>query len=339
MKCKIFLIFDLILIAAVLPGINAQQRIVLAGRGANMLADAIYLFPDAGERLVAYSSGDQGLGLFMSAVDPAFKEKVCFDKSAGVEVIASFKPDLVVLKSITRSQYEAPLNALGIRQLYLTLETPEQYYEDIATLGKVLGNQVQAAEVVSWYADHEKRIVSRTSKLSASQKPKVLLMQLAASGESVWQVPPDSWMQTIIAERAGGIPIWKGANPGSGWATVSVEQIAAWNPDIVCIINYRGNSSEAAEAFKKDKRLSSLKAVREGKVYGFPQDFYSWDQPDTRWILGLTWLAKKLQPALFTDISVARTTEDFFNFMYGFNEASFRASIVPKIQGDVGEQF
>jgi iron complex transport system substrate-binding protein len=79
--------------------------------------------------------------------------------------------------------------------------------------------------------------------------------------------------------------------------------------------------------------------VKEGKVYGFPQDFYSWDQPDTRWILGLTWLAKKLQPALFTDISVARTTEDFFNFMYGFNEASFRASIVPKIQGDVGEQF
>jgi len=221
----------------------------------------------------------------------------------------------------------------------LTLETPEQYYEDIATLGKVLGNQVQAAEIVSWYADHEKRIVSHTSKLSVSQKPKVLLMQLAASGESVWQVPPDSWMQTIIAERAGGIPVWKGANPGSGWATVSVEQIAAWNPDVVCIINYRGNSSEAAEAFKKDKRLSSLKAVKEGKVYGFPQDFYSWDQPDTRWILGLTWLAKQIQPALFRDISIVQTTREFYSFMYGFDEAKFRSIIEPKIKGDIGEQF
>jgi len=328
-----------ILMILVVGSVDAQQRIVLAGRGANMLADAIYLFPDTGERLVAYSSGDQGLGLFMSAVDPAFKEKVCFDKSAGVEVIASFKPDLVLLKSISRSQYEAALNALGIRQVYLMLETPEQYYEDIATLGKVLGNQVHAAEVISWYADHEKKIMSRTTKLSASQKPKVLLLQLAASGESVWKVPPDSWMQTILAERAGGIPVWKGANLGSGWATVSVEQIAAWNPDVVCIINYRANSSEAAEAFKKDKRLSSLKAVREGKVYGFPQDFYSWDQPDTRWILGLTWLAKMLHPALFTDISVIGTTEDFFNFMYGFDEAAFHTNIAPKIQGDVGEQF
>jgi len=338
MKLQIIL-FELVLAIVMAFSLNAQQRIVLAGRGANMLADAIYLFPDAGERLVAYSSGDQGLGLFMSAVDPAFKEKVCFDKSAGVEVIASFKPDLVILKSIAKSQYEAPLNALGIRQLYLTLETPEQYYEDIATLGKVLGNQVQAAEIVSWYADHEKRIVSHTSKLSASQKPKVLLMQLAASGESVWQVPPDSWMQTIIAERAGGIPVWKGANPGSGWATVSVEQIAAWNPDVVCIINYRGNSSEAAEAFKKDKRLSSLKAVKEGKVYGFPQDFYSWDQPDTRWILGLTWLAKQIQPALFRDISIVQTTREFYSFMYGFDEAKFRSIIEPKINGDIGEQF
>ena len=338
MKLQIIL-FELVLAIVMAFSLNAQQRIVLAGRGANMLADAIYLFPDAGERLVAYSSGDQGLGLFMSAVDPAFKEKVCFDKSAGVEVIASFKPDLVILKSIAKSQYEAPLNALRIRQLYLTLETPEQYYEDIATLGKVLGNQVQAAEIVSWYADHEKRIVSHTSKLSVSQKPKVLLMQLAASGESVWQVPPDSWMQTIIAERAGGIPVWKGANPGSGWATVSVEQIAAWNPDVVCIINYRGNSSEAAEAFKKDKRLSSLKAVKEGKVYGFPQDFYSWDQPDTRWILGLTWLAKQIQPALFRDISIVQTTREFYSFMYGFDEAKFRSIIEPKIKGDIGEQF
>ena len=338
MKRQIIL-FGLVLAIVMAFSLNAQQRIVLAGRGANMLADAIYLFPDTGERLVAYSSGDQGLGLFMSAVDPAFKEKVCFDKSSGVEVIASFKPDLVILKSIAKSQYEAPLNALGIRQLYLNLETPEQYYEDIATLGKVLGNQVQAAEIVSWYADHEKRIVSHTSKLSASQKPKVLLMQLAASGESVWQVPPDSWMQTIIAERAGGIPVWKGANPGSGWATVSVEQIAAWNPDVVCIINYRGNSSEAAEAFKKDKRLSSLKAVKEGKVYGFPQDFYSWDQPDTRWILGLTWLAKQIQPALFRDISIVQTTREFYSFMYGFDEAKFRSIIEPKINGDIGEQF
>jgi len=323
----------------VIAGLGAQQRIVIGGKASIMLADAVYLFPGVGKRIVAYASGDQGLGIFISAIDPDFKNNVSFDKSAGAEVYASFKPDLVILKSGMMSQLKAPLDALGIRQLYLTLETPEQYYEDLTTLGRVLGYEKRGEDVVSWYASHEARIVSRTSKLGADKKPKVLLMQLSASGESSWQVPPDSWMQTIMTERAGGLAVWKGSNPGSGWATVSVEQIAAWNSDYVFIVDYRGASTKAAEAFKKDPRLSSLRAVKSNTVYGFPQDFYSWDQPDTRWILGFTWLAKRIQPSLFSDISLSQTTRDFFGFMYGFSEAAFRSVILPKMQGDLGEQF
>ncbi len=332
---SIFAIFA----AALVMGAGAQQRIVLGGKAANMLADAVYLFPGVGSRIVAYASGDQGLGLFLSAIDPTFKSKTSFDKSAGAETFAAFKPDLVILKSMMKGQLQAPLTAMSIRQLYLNLETPEQYYEDIGALGKVLGEEKRAADVVSWFADHETKIVARTLKLSAAQKPNVLLMQLSSSGESVWQVPPDSWMQTIMTERAGGKAVWKGANPGSGWATVSVEQIAAWNPDIVCVIDYRGDSSAAAQAFKKDSRLSSLKAIKTNAVFGFPQDFYSWDQPDTRWILGLTWLAKTAQPSLFKDISVAATTEEFFKYMYGFDDAKYRSLILSRLHGDVGESF
>ncbi len=320
-------------------GIGAQQRIVLGGKAVFMLADAVYLFPNVGSRIIAYTGGDQGLGFFLSAIDPTMRSKTPLDKNANAETYASFKPDLVILKSVMKAQLQAPLDALGIRQLYLNLETPEQYYEDISTLGKVLGNEKRAAAVVSWFADHEAAIVSRTSKLSAAQKPKVLVMQRSSSGESVWQVPPVSWMQTIMTERAGGKAVWKGANPGSGWATVSVEQIAAWNPDIICIIDYRGDSGAAAKAFAKDSRLSSLKAVKANAVFGFPQDFYSWDQPDTRWILGLTWLAKTVQPSLFQDVSIASTSKEFFAYLYGFDTVKFKSVILPKIHGDVRESF
>lgn len=339
MKHKHLSILTFFFIFVVAVSIPAQQRIVLGGKAANMLADAVYLFPGAGQRVVAYASGDQGLGLFLSALDPGFRNKISFDKSAGAEAIAAFRPDLVVLKSSMKSQLQAPLDALGIRQIYLNLETPEQYYEDIISLGKILGQEKRAAEVANWFSGHEARIVSRTSRLEFAKKPKVLLMQLSSAGESVWQVPPDSWMQTIMTERAGGKAVWRGANPGSGWATVSVEQIAAWNPDFICIIDYRGDSTKAAEAFKKDARLASLAAVAANKVYGFPQDFYSWDQPDTRWILGLTWLAKTVQPELFSDVSMATTVQEFFMFMYGFDEMTFRSVIVPKIQGDLREHF
>lgn len=335
---KISIIFVIFAMAAVL-GLGAQQRIVLGGKAVFMLADAVYLFPGVGSRIVAYTGGDQGLGFFLSAIDPTMKSKTPLDKNANAETYAAFKPDLVILKSVMKGQLRAPLDALGIRQLYLDLETPEQYFEDIATLGKVFGDEKRGADVASWFANHESKIVSRTSKLGSAQKPRVLLMQLSSSGESVWQVPPDSWMQTIMTERAGGTAVWRGANPGSGWATVSVEQIAVWNPDIVVIIDYRGDSIKAATAFMKDSRLSSLKAVKNNAVFGFPQDFYSWDQPDTRWILGLTWLAKTVQPSLFKDISIAATTEEFFKYLYGFDDAKYRSVIVPKIHGDVGESF
>jgi len=334
-------LFILLLILAILGSISlgAQERIVIGGRSSMMLADAVYLFPGAGTRIVAYARGDQGLGNFITAIDPNFKNYVSFDRNAGAEEYASFKPDLVILKSAMMGQLKAPLDALGIRQLYLTLETPEQYYEDIGVLGKVLGDEKRGAEVVSWFASHEAKIVARTSKLGANQKPRVLVARISASGEAAWQVPPDSWIQTTMVERAGGLAVWKDANPGSGWATVTLEQIAAWNPDYVFIVDYRENSAKGAEAFRKDGRFASLKAVKSNAVFGFPQDFYSWDQPDTRWILGFTWLATRIHPELFADISVAQTTRDFFNFMYGLDESAFRSLILPKIQGDLGEQF
>ncbi|MCX8012804.1 MAG: ABC transporter substrate-binding protein [Rectinema sp.] len=319
--------------------VSGQQRIVIGGRAANMLIDAVYLFPGVGRRIVAYASADQGIGLFMSAIDAEFRTKPNFDKSAGGEVYASFKPDLVILKSMMKAQLKPQLDALGIPQLYVTLETPEQYYEDLLALGRALGFDARAKELVDWFKDRETAVTSRTSRVSDAEKPRILILQRAASGDAVWQVPPASWIQTIMVERAGGLPVWKNANPGSGWATVSIEQIAAWNPDMIFIINYRDNASRTAGEFRRDPWLAALKAVRAQAVFGFPQDYYSWDQPDTRWILGLTWLAVKIHPERCADISLPNTIREFYRFLYGLDEARFKLSIVPKLAGDIGAGF
>jgi iron complex transport system substrate-binding protein len=99
-------LFILLLILAVFGGIGlgAQERIVIGGRSSMMLADSVYLFPDAEKKIVAYARGDQGLGNFITAIDPNFKNSVWFDRNAGAEVYASFKPDLVILKSSMMSQ-------------------------------------------------------------------------------------------------------------------------------------------------------------------------------------------------------------------------------------------
>ena len=59
-----------------------------------------------------------------------------FPRQAGVEVYASHRPDLVILKSSLKKSVGAGLEALGIKTLYLSLETPDDYYAELDLLGK-----------------------------------------------------------------------------------------------------------------------------------------------------------------------------------------------------------
>ncbi|MCX7026142.1 MAG: ABC transporter substrate-binding protein [Spirochaetes bacterium] len=323
--------FLAIILFAVSGTAIAQQRLVLGGKAVIMVADAVYLFPDAGQRVIAVAGADQGLGVFLAVLDGSFAKKPVIDRSAGVEVYASLKPDAVIMKSSMKKSMGASLDALGIKQLYLNLETPEDYTADIKALGEFLGQKVRAAEIVSWYGEALADTAARVKKAS---RPRVLLVQAASPTEGVWEVPPVSWMQTRLVEMAGGVPVWGGANPGSGWAKINVEQIAAWNPDAVFVVDYHDNARDSARIFASDARLSHLSAVKKGLVFGFAQDFYSWDQPDTRWILGLEWMAGKLHPELFADRPILESARGFFRAMYGMDTAVFDATIEPRL-GDL----
>ena len=310
----------------------AQNRLVLGGKAVIMVADAVYLFPEAGKRVIAVAGADQGLGSFLSAIDGDFLKKPVIDRTAGVEVYASLKPDAVIMKSSMKKSMGPSLDALGIKQLYLNLETPEDYFADIAALGEFLDATPRADEIIAFY---KKSLADIAASIGQTTKPRVLLVQASNPTEGVWEVPPDSWMQTRLVEMAGGTPVWTGANPGSGWAKVNAEQIATWNPDAVFVVNYRADARVAAAGFATDPRLARVQAVKNGAVYGFAQDFYSWDQPDTRWILGLEWMARKLYPSRFAGRPIVDPAREFFATLYGMDAGAFDATIKPKLAGDL----
>lgn len=329
---KVRTVIFLAALAAAFSVLGAQvpQRIVMGGRAVVMVADAVYAFPEARSRVLAVGGTDQGLGTFLKLVDPAFKETPALQRQSGVEAYASFRPDLVIAKTPMRSQIGAGLDALGIKSLYLDLESPEDYYKELLDLGRVLGNQARGMELVAYYED----LVARAAAASASAvgaKPRVLVIQSA--GEA-FQVPPESWIQTRMVELAGGVPVWKGANPGSGWARVGPEQIAAWNPDVVLLISYSQDVSGIVNGFRNDPRYSALAAVRSGKVWGFPQDFLSWDQPDTRWGLGLLWMTNRLHPGRLAAYSAEAEARHFFSLFYGLDDAVFNKEILTRFKGD-----
>jgi iron complex transport system substrate-binding protein len=310
------------------------QRIALAGKANLLVADAIYLFPQASERITVLGKGKQGTGNFLEVIDSGYEGKIKFDNEVGPEHLAAENPDAVILKSYLAESLGAPLEALGIPVIYVDFETPDQYYRDLATLGQLFQDEDRAQEVAEFYRSRVERITQKTSGLSDEDKPKTLLLYYSdRDGEVAFNVPPMNWMQTILVETAGGDPVWKDANLGKGWTKVTLEQVAAWDADQIHIISYFKPVDEVVELLKADPQWQSLRAVKEEKLYGFACDMLSWDQADTRWILGLTWLATKLHPELFADIDIQAEAQTFFTEMYGLSEASFQENMVPHFAG------
>ncbi len=315
---------------------KAPEKIVLAGKALFMVADAIYLFPEAGKRIVALGSTVQGTGNFIPMIDSTFSAKITLDSSAGAEQIAAAQPDCVIMKSSNASSLGKALEAVKIPVVYLDFETPDQYPRDLKTLGQLFQNPDQAAKLAAYYKGKAEAITKTVSGLTDDQKPKTLVLYYSEKdGAVAFNVPPMGWMQTLQIQLAGGNPVWADANPGSGWTTVNFEQIAAWNPDFIFVLAYSSPINDVVAKLKADAQWQALKAMKDGKVYGFAADVYSWDQPDTRWTLGLAWVAGKLHPELFPNLDITKEAQAFYQDLYGMDAASFQANIAPTFKGDV----
>ncbi|MBN1922964.1 MAG: ABC transporter substrate-binding protein [Anaerolineae bacterium] len=307
------------------------QRIAIGGRANFMISNALYLFPDMPPRVSALTRATkQSVMTFAQILDPDAQSKSLFESDAPAEEIAASKPDLVLLKSYMRESVGATLEQLGLPVIYLDLETPEQYERDLKTLGQALGNPERATELWAYYRNILDRVAKGTEGLADTNKPRVLLLQYAATGEEIaFKVPPASWIQTTLVTLAGGQPVWFEAAQGGGWAVVNLEQIAAWNPDQIYIINYSGSAAETVATLKADPQWAQIPAVGAGQILPFATDLYSWDQPDTRWGLGLLWLAKQIQPERFADIDMEAEFYRFYEDLYGLERATIDAKILP----------
>ncbi len=306
------------------------KRIVFAGRASIMVADALYMFPEAQQRVVGVGATNQGRGNFTKIVDTGYSGKIPLGRNAGAEQIAAAKPDLVILKNYLKRDLGNPVSELGIPVIYLSLETPELYEKDFEVLGKVFNDPRRAEKIVSYYRTMSSSITSRTDKLSS--RPKVLFIYHSArDGEVAFNVPPKNWLQTRMVEMAGGDPVWIHETAGSGWVKVNFEQIAAWNPDQIYVTAYKQNVKKVVAELLSSARWKKLKAVQNNKVAAIPVDFYSWDQPDSRWILGAAWLAKEIHPALFEDFDIKKITRNFYKELYYMKDTVYNKEIKTRL--------
>ena len=312
---------------------SLPSTIIVAGKQTPMIIDLLYLFPDADVKLAGIENRSQTTKNFLTAIFPESAGKVNLEKDAGAEQIAALHPDLVILKTSMAEEIGAGLETLSIPILYVSLESIPEIETDIRNMGRVMGDDERAQEILSLYTERTESIMGKVDQNETEMKDVLLLQYSEDNGEVSFEVPPASWLQTNLVEMAGGNPVWIDAVEGGGWATVNMEQIANWNPDVIFVINYFGNSVETVTQLQQNEVWQQLDATQNGELYGFPGDFISWDQPDARWILGFEWLAMKINPETFQDYDFMGSVMDFYQDFYGVEENTINENILPLVYG------
>lgn len=192
---------------------GVPERIAIAGRATIMVQDAVYLFDDAIQKVIALENRKQSAFSFLPVVDQGIYDKEMFEMNAGPEQIAVAQSDLVILKSFMAEKLGEPLEQLSIPVIYLNLETPEVFYQDIVVLGQVFGKPDRAEEINNFYQDRVTRVEELVSGVEPDQMPEVLILEYSDSGGSI----TSGWRfnHRMLTAAPNAAPWETPKNPGS----------------------------------------------------------------------------------------------------------------------------
>jgi iron complex transport system substrate-binding protein len=266
------------------------------------------LSPDARKYLAKRYADLPNIGGWYSQQAPSNSENLL---KAGPDVIVSMgEINHTAISTSERLQQQT-----GIPLLMVTghLTDLDQSYEYAAAL---LGIPDRARPLAAYCKATVTEIQMKTKRLTANQRCRVYL----AEGPRGLDTITSGSIHAELLDFVGGINVaaMRAKGFGGGKVSISMEQLLAWNPDVIVVV---GDFTAQADGFgsimKRDPAWNRLKAVREGRVYEVPQYPFNWfgRPPSVNRLIGAKWLAQCLYPQL-VNYDLAKETRAFYKLFY-----------------------
>lgn len=272
-------------------------------------ATSIVYSIDAQDRLVAASftgAGDPQGASVMERIDPRFPSLASDDffsrQNFNIEQAASLNPDIII--GSARSTWLDVVDQLGINVFLMDAENPQELKETVLLIGELFGphSYAQAQAWIDYYDFVIDIINSQISEIPINERATVLF-----TGTEPLRVASGDMYQTDIIKAAGGVSV--SANLIGFWNDVNLEQIAIWEPNVIIVPPYGGAS---VEAITESAEWQILSAVQNGRVYRMPRLVAPWDTPGPDSVMGIVWMAERLNPELIT-LDCTTEAEYFYN--------------------------
>lgn len=233
------------------------------------------------------------------------------------EALLSVKPDVIFIAYLVdKAKADNLQKKTGIPVVVLSygpLATfkEEEIYQSLKLVGKVLGTQQRTEEVINYINNSHADLRERTKGIAEADKPRVYVGGLGVKGtqgiESTQaKYPPfENIGARNVVDETGK----------SGSLMIEREKLVNWDPDIL-FIDEGGYSKVLADAQKNPTFYQSLRAVKNGQVYGqIPYNFYT-TNIDTA-LADAYYAGKVIFPEKFQDIDPLKKSEEIYTFLLG----------------------
>jgi iron complex transport system substrate-binding protein len=230
--------------------------------------------------------------------------QVGIKSNVNYEMILALKPDIVFCG--TERDVVDRLEQLKVNNLPTFPKNTLQVSKQILLYGKIFNKSDNALKIVNFLNKEYKLVVNRTKNLDSKKRPKIYyartdLFTTLGSG-----------INSEIINLIGGISVTKDLPNDMNGVKVSLENLYAWNPDIIII---RDRASITPDDIYKDERLKGINAVKNKKVF---QETFSWTEFRIGMYFGIIEKAKWLHPELFQDVKPQSEYEQFVTLFKSF---------------------
>lgn len=181
-----------------------------------------------------------------------------------MEQIASLHPDLVIFSDAQAQFVKDKVEAAGIRTLAVPSQTLEDAYKSIELVGQATGEEDAARRLLE-----QTRASVQTVRLATERLPRLRVLcvvdRVPGTLRDLYTASEQSFIAQLIRE-AGGEPM----SPPSraNWGKLQKEAVVALDPDVVLdLMMHKTEGGFDEDTLAVWRELSSLRAVREGRVY------------------------------------------------------------------------
>lgn len=306
---------------------KVDRIVVLQHQTLNLLVQM-----NATDKIVGVMSNwKQQLGSNYARLAPELVSKASLGDLTHVdaEKLVALHPQVVFVTNYAPQEMIDKISSLGIPAVAISLRHDDEgeknklnptmadeeqayvkgLYEGIMLTGNII-NKPEEAKALIKATENGRNIVSeRLQNLPEEKRIRAYMAnpELTTYGSGKYT--------GLMMKHAGAVNV--AASTIKGFKQVSMEQVIAWNPQVIFVQNrYPGVVNE----IRSNPQWQVIDAVKNHRVYLMPEYAKAWGYPMPEAMgIGELWMAKKLYPEKFNDIDMHKIANDWYRKFYRTN--------------------